>query len=233
MHLRHGQFINDRSVINNTGPGMMDDAKPQRWKRRKAARPHEILEAAMGVFAEKGFARTRMEDIAREAGVTKGTIYLYFENKEAVFEQLVRETIGDALGHVMENVERYEGDSRDLLRFALTGIGQFALTSERAVLPKIVIAESGTFPEIVRFYRTEIIDKGLDLLTRVIARGVERGEFRALPPEHVARLCIAPLLLAAFWRTTFAQFDSAPYDYQALLDTHFDVLMRGIAAPEG
>lgn len=211
----------------------MDTSKPQRWKRRKAARPHEILEAAMGVFAEKGFARTRMDDIARKAGVTKGTIYLYFENKEAVFEQLVRESIGTALEQVLQNAERFEGATRDLLSAALTAIGQFVLTSDRVVLPKIVIAEAGNFPQLVRFYRNEVIDKGLGLLTRVIARGIARGEFRTLPPEHVARLCIAPLLLAAFWRTTFAQFDSEPYDYQGLVQTHLDVLLRGLTAQEG
>ena len=211
----------------------MDTSKPQRWKRRKAARPHEILEAAMGVFAERGFARTRMDDIARKAGVTKGTIYLYFENKEAVFEQLVRESIGTALEQVLQNAERFEGATRDLLSAALTAIGQFVLTSDRVVLPKIVIAEAGNFPQLVRFYRNEVIDKGLGLLTRVIARGIARGEFRTLPPEHVARLCIAPLLLAAFWRTTFAQFDSEPYDYQGLVQTHLDVLLRGLTAQEG
>jgi len=211
----------------------MDSAKPHRWKRRKAARPQEILEAAQGVFAERGFTRTRMEDIARRAGVTKGTIYLYFENKEAVFENLVQESIGTALNQVLETVEHYQGSSRDLLRNALTGIGQFVLMSERAVLPKIVIAESGNFPEMVRFYRTEVIDKGLALLMRVIRRGVESGEFRDLPAEHVARLCIAPLLLAAFWRTTFAQFDDKPYDYKGLIDTHTDVLLRGLAAEKG
>lgn len=211
----------------------MDAAKPKRWKRRKAARPQEILEAAQGVFAEKGFTRTRMEDIARKAGVTKGTIYLYFENKEAVFESLVRESIGTALNQVLEAVEHYQGSSRDLLRNALSGIAQFVLMSDRAVLPKIVIAESGNFPEMVRFYRTEVIDKGLALLMRVIRRGVERGEFRDLPAEHVARLCIAPLLLAAFWRTTFAQSDDEPYDYKGLIDTHTDVLLRGLAAEKG
>ena len=208
----------------------MGEPRPQRWKRRKAARPQEILEAALGVFAEKGFARARMEDIASRAGVTKGTIYLYFPSKEEVFRSLVRESIGSAIGEVLSDVERFEGSSADLLRMALGAIGQFVLTSDRVVLPKIVIAEAGTFPEMVRFYRREIIDKGLALLTRIHARGVARGEFRALRPEHVARLCIAPVLLAAFWRTTFAQFDDEPYDYQGLIDTHIDVLLRGISA---
>lgn len=208
----------------------MGEPRPQRWKRRKAARPQEILEAALGVFAEKGFARARMEDIASRAGVTKGTIYLYFPSKEEVFRSLVRESIGSAIGEVLSDVERFEGSSADLLRMALGAIGQFVLTSDRVVLPKIVIAEAGTFPEMVRFYRREIIDKGLALLTRIHARGVARGEFRALRPEHVARLCIAPVLLAAFWRTTFAQFDTEPYDYAGLIRTHADILLRGLAA---
>jgi AcrR family transcriptional regulator len=210
----------------------MSEPRPQRWKRRKAARPQEILEAALGVFAQKGFARTRMEDIAQEAGVTKGTIYLYFENKEAVFKSLVGETIGSTLAQVIAQVERFEGSSGDLLRMALTAIGRFVLTSDRVVLPKIIIAEAGNFPDMVRFYRTEIIDKGLGVLTRVIERGMARGEFRAAPPEHVARLCIAPLLLGAFWRTTFAQFDTEPYDYEGLIATHIDILLRGLAPEE-
>lgn len=184
----------------------------------------------MGVFAEKGFARTRMDDIARKAGVTKGTIYLYFENKDAVFKSLVRSSIGDQLGLVTMQVDAFEGPTRDLLQIALRAIGQFVLTSDRVVLPKIIIAEAGAFPELARFYRTEIIDKGLTLLGRILARGMERREFRTAQPEHVARLCIAPVLLAAFWRTTFAQFDDEPYDYQGLIDTHIDTLLRGIAA---
>lgn len=184
----------------------------------------------MGVFAEKGFARTRMEDIARKAGVTKGTIYLYFENKDAVFKNLVRSSIGDQLGQVTSRAATFEGPTRELLQVALRAIGQFVLTSDRVVLPKIIVAEAGAFPELVHFYRTEIIDKGLAVLCRILARGIERGEFRPTPPDHLARLCIAPVLLAAFWRTTFAQFDDEPYDYQGLIDTHIDVLLRGISA---
>jgi AcrR family transcriptional regulator len=205
-------------------------AQTARWKRRKEARPQEILEAALGVFAEKGFARTRMDDIAARAGVTKGTIYLYFENKEAVFRSLVSTSIGDALGRVVGLVEGFEGPSADLVRMTLAAMGQFVLTSDRVVLPKIVIAESGAFPEIARFYRQEIIDRGLTALTGVIQRGIDRGEFRDVPAGHVARLCIAPLLLSAIWRTTFAQFDAEPYDYDALIRSHADILLRGLRA---
>jgi AcrR family transcriptional regulator len=209
----------------------MGDLSP-RWRRRKNARPQEILEAALACFAGKGFAATRMDDIAERAGVTKGTIYLYFENKEAVFKALVRESIGTQIGQVLEQAEAFQGPARDLLRMVVSTVGEILRTSDRVVLPKIIVAEAGNFPELARFYREEIIDKGLGALSAVIARGIERGEFRKIDPQHAARLCIAPVLLAAVWRTTFAQFDTAPYDYQGFLSTHLDVLLRGLS-PDG
>jgi AcrR family transcriptional regulator len=203
-----------------------------RWTRRKQARPGEILDAALKVFAAKGFAAARMEDIAREAGVTKGTIYLYFENKEAVFKSLVRESIGTTIAAVAEQIGRYEGSVRDLTKMALTTMADLLANSDRVVLPKIIIAESGNFPELARFYRFEIIEKGLAAFSGVLARGMANGELRQAPVEHVARICIAPILLGAVWRTTFSQFDTEPYDYHGLIETHLDVLFRGLA-PDG
>ncbi len=206
---------------------------PVRWTRRKRARPVEILDAALKVFAEKGFTGARMEDIAARAGVTKGTIYLYFENKEAVFKTLVRESIGATLSEVTANVRDYEGSAKELLRFALTAMAHLLTASDRVVLPKIIIGESGNFPELARFYREEIIDKGLALMSGLIARGIAQGEFREVPVKHAVRLCVAPVLLGAMWRTTFAQFDAEPYDYKGLIETHLDVLFRGLAAEGG
>jgi AcrR family transcriptional regulator len=209
-----------------------DTDTPARWRRRKEARPQEILEAALMVFAEKGYAAARMDDIAARAGVTKGTIYLYFDNKEAVFKTLVRDSIGDTLARVVEAAERFEGSASDLLRLMLRTIGQFVRASDRVVLPKIVIGELGNFPELMRFYREEVVEKGLATLGSVISRGVARGEFRDIAPEHAARLCIAPILLAAVWRTTFARIDSETYDLEGLIETHIDVLLRGLARGE-
>jgi AcrR family transcriptional regulator len=203
--------------------------RPGRWARRKEARPAEILDAALKVFAEKGFAGTRMEDIAARAGVTKGTIYLYFDNKDAVFKTLVRESIGATLAGVSESVRAFQGPARDMLRMALGAMAHLLTNSDRVVLPKIIIAESGNFPELAHFYRDEVIDKGLALMSGLIERGIAQGEFRAVPVQHAVRLCIAPVLLGAIWRTTFARFDPEPYDYQGLVDTHLDVLLRGLA----
>ena len=206
---------------------------PARWTRRKKARPNEILDAAIAVFAEKGFAAARMEDIAHKAGVTKGTIYLYFQGKEDVFKTLVRESIGQAIAANTAAAQEFEGKSGDLIRLVLSAISNLLLTSDRIVLPKIIISEAGNFPELARFYREEVVDRGLALLTGIVERGIARGEFRALPGDHIARLCVSPMLLVALWRTSFARFDTTPFDAQAFVGTHIDVLLKGLAADGG
>lgn len=205
-------------------------AGSQKWQRRSEARPQEILDAALALFAEKGFAATRMDEIATRAGVTKGTIYLYFESKEQIFRALVENSIGNALSQVSARVGEFKGASADLLRMVLGAVVDLIILSDRAVLPKVLIAEAGNFPEVVRFYRKNIIDKGLAMMSGIIERGMARGEFRRVNPEHVARLVIAPVLLSSVWRTTFEPLDSKPYDYHGLIATHLDVLLRGLAA---
>lgn len=203
--------------------------KIQRWNRRKDERAPEILEAALACFAQKGFAATRMDDIAARAGITKGTIYLYFDSKEAVFKALARQSIGARIDALVEQVKASEAPSAELLRFILNTMGQFASTSDRVVLPRVLLSEAGNFPELAEFWRREIIDRGLGLFETVIARGVARGELRDVPPHHAARLCVAPILIMIFWRTIFGKFDVVPYDYDGLIQTHVDTLLRGLA----
>jgi AcrR family transcriptional regulator len=203
-----------------------------RWRRRKDARIPEILDAALACFAEKGFAGTRMDDVAARAGITKGTIYLYFESKEALFKALARQSIGAQLENVLAHVQAFQGASADLLRFVLGTIGQFAATSDRVILPKLLLAEAGNFPELAQFWRREIIDRGIAIFETIIRRGVARGEFRDVAPGHAARLCVAPLLVLILWRTTFAQFDESPYDYEGLVETHLATLLHGLSITE-
>jgi AcrR family transcriptional regulator len=202
----------------------------KRWQRRKDARAPEILEAALEVFAQKGFAGTRMDDIARKAGITKGTIYLYFDSKESVFKALARASIGEQLAAVKAQVENFPGATAQLLRFVLSTMGRFAATSDRVILPRLLLAEAGNFPELAKFWREEIIEKGISLFGSIVQRGVDRGEFRAIAPEHAARLCVAPIVLIMIWRTTFAQFDAEPYDYDTLIEAHLQTLLQGLEA---
>jgi AcrR family transcriptional regulator len=210
---------------------VLSSARPRtRWSRRKEARPAEILDAAVAAFAEKGFAAARMEDIAARAGVTKGTIYLYFRSKEDVFKSLVRDSIGRTISLNAASARDFEGPSSELIRLVLGAIANLSTTSDRVVLAKIIIAEAGNFPELARFYREEVFDRGLALLTGIVERGIARGEFRVLPPDHVARLCISPILFIIVWRTSFAKFDSRPFDLDGFVRTHIDILLRGLTA---
>jgi AcrR family transcriptional regulator len=202
------------------------------WTRRKQARPGEILDAALTVFAEKGFAAARMEDIAARAGVTKGTIYLYFPSKEEVFKSLARQHIGDTLTAATEQARDYQGSFREFLTMMLLVMAEKLERGHMAVLPKIIIAESGNFPELARFWRTEVIDKALGMLSGMITQGIARGELRDLPPDYVARLCVAPFVLSVIWRTVIAPTDAVPFDYRKFLTLHLDVLLKGLA-PEG
>src|SRR5882762_5351561 len=133
-------------------------AETARWRRRKDARPQEILEAALSVFAERGFSASRMEQIAARAGVSKGTIYLYFDSKEAVFRALVHEMLGTQLTRFADFARGSSGPVGPVIADILRGIGEFIAASNRVVLPKIVIAEAGNFPDLARIYREEVIE---------------------------------------------------------------------------
>jgi AcrR family transcriptional regulator len=200
----------------------------KRWQRRKEARPAEILDAALAVFAQKGFAATKLDDIAAKAGITKGTIYLYFDSKQALFEALARQSVGAQIELVTAQLATFPGSSAELLRFVLSTMGRFAMTSDRVVLPRLVLAEAANFPKLAEFWRREIIERGIGLMSGIIQRGIERGEFRKIEPQHAARLCVAPILIIVLWRTTFAQFDAEPYDYQGLIDAHLQTLLKGL-----
>ena len=219
-------------MATHKAPPARNETETTRWRRRKDARPQEILEAALSVFAEKGFAAARMEQIAVRAGVSKGTIYLYFDSKEAVFRALVHEVLGTQLTRFADFARASSGPVAPVIAGILRGIGEFIATSNRVVLPKIVIAEAGNFPDLARIYREEVIENGLALFAGLLKKGMANGEFRTLPIPHAARLCIAPVLLGAIWRTTFAQLDSEPYDYAGLIETHIATLLRGFQRGE-
>ena len=201
----------------------------KRWQRRKDARPPEILEAALAVFAQKGFAATRLDDVAAKAGITKGTIYLYFDSKQALFEALARQSVGAQIEQIKAQLAAFPGSSPDLLRLVLSTMGHFITTSDRIVLLRLVVAEAANFPKLAEFWRREVIDSGIGLMSGIIRRGIERGEFREIEPQHAARLCVAPMLIIMLWRTTFAQFDETPYDYQGLIEAHLQTLLKGLA----
>ena len=205
----------------------MEQRSPSRWRRRKEARPDEILAAALASFAERGFAATRLEDVAARAGISKGTLYLYFNGKEKLFEGVVRATLVPNLERLEALSATFEGPSAVLLeRFLL----MFAAVVDSRVgaIPKLVIAEAGNFPELARFYLDEVVRRGLRLIGSILRRGIGRGEFRPIDVDHAVFCVIAPMLLAALWKSSLEPYDDAPLDAQALARAHLDLLLRSL-----
>lgn len=164
--------------------------------RRKEARPGEILDAALSVFTARGFAAARLEDIAARAGVTKGTIYLYYPDKEALFEAVVRATLVPILEEGAARVRDFEGSSADLLRTVIRGWWETITCSGLGGLPKLVMTEAANFPLLAGFYYDNVVARGRALLTSVLERGIERGEFRRVDTAAFVHFIVGPLIYA-------------------------------------
>jgi len=213
----------------------MASTPPPRWRRRKDARPQEITAAALDVFAERGFAAARLDDVAARAGVSKGTLYLYFPNKEELFKAVVREAVVATLAEAERLTESFPGTSFELLALVVRRFAERVVGTRAGVIPKLILAEAGNFPELARFYHDEVARRGFATVGAVLRRGVERGEFRPIDIDGMVPVVIGPLLLAALWKSTFEPLDARPLEVPALLETHLDHLRRSLAAdsPEG
>jgi len=205
----------------------MTPATPKR-QRRKQARPAEIMAAALTLFSERGFAATRLDDVAEAAGVSKATIYLYFENKEQLFTALVRDIATPRFDEIEKLIGAYDGSSIDLLSFVMARLNDVATTTRLPALAKIVLAEAGNFPEITTFYRDQIIRRGFGNLERIIERGIERGEFRRCNVKAAVQDIIFPIVMNALARNTFGELPQ--FDPDGFFAAHAEFVLRGLAA---
>lgn len=197
-------------------------------RRRKAARPSEIAAAALAVFIEKGFAATRMQDVATRAGIAKGTLYLYFPTKEELFFAVVREALLPRLAATEAWVAAQDGSALEVLR----GLLRHAASMGRdgvAAIPRLVLTEAGRNPAIARFYAEQVGARGMRMIAGIIARGVARGEFRAVDPMAMAPVVFAPVLLSLLWRDTIGRHAKGPLDPAAMIEAHTETLLRGLA----
>jgi AcrR family transcriptional regulator len=201
-----------------------------RWTRRKEARPEEITAAALELFVERGFAATRLEDVAARAGVSKGTVYLYFANKEDLFKAVVREGLVSPIAEMKGFVDQFPGDSFALLRMLIRGWWEKVGATRISGIPKLLCGESGNFPELVRFYLAEVVEPGHAVLTAIVKRGIARGEFRDMDPEQAALLIAAPMLQLMLWRNALEPQSTYKIDALRYLESHLDVLERGLGA---
>jgi AcrR family transcriptional regulator len=200
-----------------------------RWTRRKHARPEEITAAALESFVESGYAATRLEDVALRAGISKGTLYLYFANKEELFKAVVREALVARLVEFQSQIGLFQGSSADLLRLVFKTWWERIGATRISGIPKLILSEARNFPEIARFYVEEVVRPGRETLAAVIRRGIERGEFRAVDVDVTAHLLAAPMLMISLWRNSLEPCCDDRIDPQALLEAHVEMLSRGLA----
>lgn len=201
-----------------------------RWQRRAEARPQELLEAALRVFVEKGYAATRLEEVARRAGVAKATLYLYYENKLELFKAVVRHALVAGFDEVAQAQAVAAPDSRAQLTFLLQTLVERVACSPLSGIPKLVMAEAGNFPEVARFYHDEVIQRGRALVVGVLERGIAAGEFRSVDIDYAWRIVIAPIMLAIIWKHSFQAFETDAMDFRQHLETHLDLLFNGLLA---
>ena len=172
-------------------------ARTPRWKRRPKHRPGQIIEAALEVFGKKGLAKTRLEDIAIRAGVSKGTIYLYFENKDALFKEMIRETAIATIEGAEQR--RYSGNPSEQLRGLMQRYWSFIRSPAFSTIHRLVIGELHQFPDLARFYADEVIARSMSLITGIIRRGIDAGEFRETDPSAAARMLVALFVMNGVW----------------------------------
>jgi AcrR family transcriptional regulator len=203
------------------------DNKP-RWERRKDARPQELLAAAMDLFVERGFASTRLEDVARQAGVSKGTLYLYFENKEELFKAVVRNSIVPVIGEAEVSIAAFDGHSADLLRSVIHSWWQRIGATKASGIVKLVMAEAGNFPELAQFYQDEVVTRGTNMIRTIFERGLARGEFREVNVVQATQVMVAPLLTLITWKHSVAPCARGELNPSAFIETFLDMALNGL-----
>ncbi len=210
----------------------LDDRKkaPSKRRRDKDVRPQQIVDAAFEEFADKGFAGTRLEDVAARAKVSKGLPYLYFKTKVELFKAVIRSVITSHFDMIRERMETTELSVEDFLKGPFLKFIQELPGSRRAFIVRLLISEGYKHPELTQFYYENVISRGLETMKRLIDRGIANGEFKPTPLRDYPQLLVAPVLMAILWRTLFERYHHI--DTDKLLATNIDLLIEAVRAPK-
>ncbi|MDP1730320.1 MAG: TetR/AcrR family transcriptional regulator [Devosia sp.] len=204
-----------------------------KFRRRAEARPDEVLDAALDLFIEKGFAATRVEDIARRAGLSKGAVYLYFPSKEAILEGLVRRAIVPIATQALSSAENYEGDPRLVITMVLKMLAAKLNDPRLLAIPKLIVREVPGFPELAAMYRREVLDKVMPVIEKLIRNGIDQGYLRPVDPHLTIRSIVGPVMLHVAMAEIFGITPPDGFAIDRLIDNHLTILFDGLSAPDG
>jgi AcrR family transcriptional regulator len=210
----------------------MTEADKPKWRRRKDERPRDIVGAALGVFAEKGFAGAKMDDIARRAGVSKGTLYLYFETKEDVFRAVVREVVVPNVETVRATILAADLPFPILIRTFLPRLAEIVTRVPIGAVAKMVVGESRNFPELARVWHDDVVQKAVGVITELIERAQAKGEVRPGNPRIHAFSIVGPMMLGVLWRETFTPIGGPDPDLPAIARQHAETVLGGLLTEE-
>jgi len=204
---------------------------PHKRERRKQARPGELLDAALDLFVEKGFAATRSEEVAARAGVSKGTLFLYFPSKEELFKAVVRENMVRHQTEGAEEIARFEGSTPELLEYLMLEWWRRYGATKASGISKLVMSEASNFPDLARFFQEEVVTPGHAMIRSVLQRGVDRREFRQTDLDLSVQSVLAPLLFLVTWKHSMAPCcpSTERIDPVAFIRHHADLLVRGLS----
>ena len=199
-----------------------------RWQRRSEDRPREICAAALELFAERGFAGTRVDDIAARAGVSKGTLYLYFKDKEEIFGAVVRNTVAPNIAMIRETVAASDMPFRLIVQSLLERFVDMAERLPIGAVAKIVIGESRNFPELAKVYHDLVVSEAIAIVSGLIGKAQAKGEVRPGDARLYAMTLIGPMLMALLWRETFEPIGADKVDLTALARQHVAAALEGL-----
>ena len=208
---------------------MSDTATPVR-RRQKEARPQQLLEAALMLFVEKGFAATRAEEVAQRAGVSKGTLYLYYPSKEELLKAVIREHLGSRIAAGAAEAARHRGPVADLLRDLLCRWWLEVFDGPTSGVFKLIITEVRNFPDLAEFYNREVVQPGEELTARVVQRGVDAGEFVDLDVAGAVHSLLLPLVMLCIHKHSLGACPGhhEHIDAHAFIRAHVDLVIRGM-----
>jgi len=200
-------------------------------RRRKDARPQELLDAALELFVEKGFAATRAEEVAQRAGVSKGTLYLYYPSKEELLKAVIREHLGSRIAAGEAAVDQHDGTSAELLREVYSHWWQAVLASPSSGAFKLIVSEVRNFPELAEFYQREVIEPGERLIGRIVQRGVDSGEFEPVDVSAAVHSLVLPMVMLCLHKHSLGACvpHQAGFDAVVFIRQHIDLVLRGLA----
>eukprot|EP01030_Chromulinospumella_sphaerica_P000237 gene237-239_t len=203
-------------------------------ERRKEARPGELLEAALDLFVEKGFAATRVDEVAARAGVSKGTLFLYFPSKEELFKAVVRENIAGRFAEWNNELESFVGTTSEVLRYCYQVWWERIGATKASGITKLMLSEAQNFPEIAQFYQQEVILPGQALVRRILERGIARGEFRPVNLDYAVYLVLAPMIFLTLWKHSLGACvpDSMEMTPEQYIETQADNILHGLCLAE-